>query len=121
MKNYLPKLVLSAAITLSGVFVSTTAMAYSDGCNGLSGYYGASTAIVVSENPISGNMYGISLVRVSLNLPNAYGTCEGNRTTLHIPADNNNGAYTLEGTFNSENNSVSWTDNTTWTKQFLTQ
>lgn len=109
MTKFLSKSALAAVALVGSAFVSTSAMA-TDGCNGLSGYYGSSTAIVVSEKPISGNKYDVGIVMVNGGRPNAYGTCEGATVSIDFKDD-----HLISGTHNGT--TISWNNNTSWTKQ----
>lgn len=74
-------------------------------CNGLSGYYGNISGIVVGKDGTTVN------VALADGRPNAYGTCSGNRVTVNYT----DFGRTTTGTFDGK--VISWSDGTTWTKR----
>ncbi len=73
-------------------------------CNGLSGYYGGVTAIIVGQDGRTVN------VILDNGRPNAYGTCQGNQLTVNFTDDR-----TYTGTFDGRK--ISWSNGTSWTKK----
>lgn len=94
----------TAGFAISAVLLPAAAHADSSKCNGLSGYYGANTAIIVSEDGKT-----VNVVVANGSRPNAYGTCNGNKLTVKFPDDS-----TISGTHDGK--SISWNNGTTWTK-----
>lgn len=94
---------------------ANSAMAEASKCNGLSGYYGTQTAIVVSQDALSNKgsdnpTYGVGVVMVNGARPNAYGTCDNTTLKVNLTDD-----HEISRTFDGR--SISWGNNTTWTKQ----
>ncbi|MCI3133435.1 hypothetical protein [Phenylobacterium aquaticum] len=106
MKTLRQNLVTLGAAALSAAALSAAAgAAHAESpCNGLSGYYGNVTAIVVGQD---GKTVNLTLAN---GRPNAYGTCSGGNLTVTFPDDR-----TLTGTFDGK--TIRWSNNTTWSKQ----
>ncbi|ABD07767.1 hypothetical protein SR870_13955 [Rhodopseudomonas palustris] len=102
------KLSWNAAIvagTVLGVVLSSgVALAKAGSCNGVSGYYGTNTAIVVGADGKT-----VNVVVANGTRPNAYGTCDGNQLAVNFPDD-----HTIKATFDGK--VIKWDNNTTWTK-----
>ncbi len=95
-------LYFSVFVTMTGM---TAGSALAAGpCNGLNGYYGNVTAIVVGQDGKTVN------VTMANGRPNAYGMCRGKDLTVNFSDDK-----IIKGTFDGK--TIRWANNTTWTKQ----
>lgn len=110
MTNFFSKSVRVAVFSIGGIVASTAAMADAGKCNGLSGYYGASTAIVVSNDRAANGDWKVGVVMVNGQRPNAYGTCSGAQMTIDFTDD-----HVINGTH--DGTTISWNNSTTWSKQ----
>lgn len=104
MKKHFLGATLVAGSIVSTILLAGTAYAAADSCNGLSAYYGSQTAIVVGEDGKT-----VNVVMVNGARPNAYGTCSGNQVMVNFTDD-----HQVTGTIQGD--TISWDNNTTWTK-----
>jgi hypothetical protein len=95
--------IAALALAISTGLVAGSANA-AGACNGLSGYYGNVTAIVVGQDGKTVN------VTLAGGRPNAYGSCSGNQLTVNFTDDK-----TIKGVFDGK--TISWDNGTKWTKQ----
>lgn len=77
----------------------------SGACNGVTGYYGNVTSIIVGQDGETVN------VHLDDGRPNAYGTCSGNQITVNF-ADFNT---VVSGTISADG--IRWNNGTSWMKQ----
>lgn len=82
-----------------------SAFANRDSCNGLSGYYGNVTSIIVGQDGKTVNIH------LALKRPHGYGTCNPDGSfSVNFPDDPATKGGTFDGT------TIRWDNGTTWTK-----
>lgn len=99
--------VLTLAISLFAISLVSPNMAWAkrDSCNGLSGYYGNVTAIIVGEDGLTVN------VTLANGRPNGYGICHPDGSLFVYFEDDPN---THRGMFDGR--TLFWDNGSTWTK-----
>ena len=104
MQNYFSKSAAAAVVAIFGAVTATSAMADRDSCNGISGYYGNVTSIIVG--PDDTTMY----MHLAGGRQHGYGTCQSDGSfQVNFPEYGEN-TGTFDGT------TIQWDNNTTWTK-----
>lgn len=100
-------LLVAIAMAACGLLVSDMALARKNSCNGLSGYYGNVTAIVVGEDGLTVN------ITLAGDRQNGYGICNPDGSFyVYFPDD----PGTHRGHFDGR--TIYWDNGTTWTKYF---
>jgi hypothetical protein len=98
-------LLIAASVAAATLMTTGSAFANRDSCNGLSGYYGNVTSIIVGQDGKTVNIH------LALKRPHGYGTCNPDGSfSVNFPDDPATKGGTFDGT------TIRWDNGTTWTK-----